>query len=108
MVFSHRPVGFADGAALFPVYRWDLIKSLKPSNARRLQDKVAAGLNPAAHATLAYEGIAVDPTLVVDDVSQRLLWSEARCRDAGDRQQADHPGAVPAIWREELEHALVG
>jgi hypothetical protein len=53
MVFSHRPGGFADGAALSPVYRWDFIKSLKPGNARRLENKVAAGLNPAAHAELA-------------------------------------------------------
>jgi len=30
MVPSHRPVGFADGAARPPVYGWDLIKSLKP------------------------------------------------------------------------------
>jgi hypothetical protein len=43
MVPSHRPVGFADGAALPPVYRWDLIKSLKPNNARELRDKDAAG-----------------------------------------------------------------
>ena len=34
MVFPHCPVGFADGAAPIPVYRWDLIKSLKPNNAR--------------------------------------------------------------------------
>jgi hypothetical protein len=25
----HRPVGFADGAAPIPVYRWDFIENLK-------------------------------------------------------------------------------
>jgi len=39
MVPSHRPVGFADGAALFP----------ESADAR---NTVAAGINPAAKATL--------------------------------------------------------
>ena len=52
MVFPHRPVGFADGAAPIPVYGWDLIKSLKPGRARRVRGKVAAGASPAAQATL--------------------------------------------------------
>jgi hypothetical protein len=53
MVFPHRECGFAAVAAPIPVYRWVLIENLKPSNARRQGDKVAAGLNPAALATLA-------------------------------------------------------
>jgi hypothetical protein len=43
MVPSHRPVGFADGAALPPVNGCDSIKTLKPDDAGRLRDKVAAG-----------------------------------------------------------------
>jgi hypothetical protein len=42
-------------AALFPVYRWDLIESLKPNDTRRLEDKVATGRSPAAPATLVKE-----------------------------------------------------
>jgi len=53
MVPSHRPVGFADGAALPPVYGWDLIKSLKPNGTGSLRHKVAAGQSPAAPITLA-------------------------------------------------------
>jgi hypothetical protein len=55
MVFPHRPVGFADGAAPIPVCGLDLIKSLKPDHARRVRDKVAAGASPAAHAALEHE-----------------------------------------------------
>ena len=53
MVPSHRPVGFADGAALLPVYGSDLIKGLKPNDAGRFRDKVATGQSPAAPITLA-------------------------------------------------------
>jgi hypothetical protein len=52
MVFPHRACGCAAGAAPIPVYRWDLTKRLKPGDARRLKDKVAAGRSPAAHAKL--------------------------------------------------------
>jgi hypothetical protein len=47
---SHRPVGFADGAAHLPG-DWIFEKSLL-ATLRVDEDKVAAGLNPAAHATL--------------------------------------------------------
>jgi hypothetical protein len=40
-------------AALIPVYRWDFTKKLKPCDVWSAEDKVAAGLNPAALATLA-------------------------------------------------------
>ena len=48
MVPSHRPVGFADGAAHPPVYRWDLLGI--SSSSRRLGvdvNKVMAGGTPA-------------------------------------------------------------
>jgi hypothetical protein len=41
------------GAAPIPVYGWDLIENLKPSNARNLEDKVATGRSLVAPATLA-------------------------------------------------------
>ena len=43
MVFPHRECGFAAVAAPIPVYRWDLIKSLKPRNARRQETKSRLG-----------------------------------------------------------------
>ena len=52
MVPTHRPVGFADGAALFPVYGWDLSKSHSSQRLADVRNKVAAGINPAAKATL--------------------------------------------------------
>jgi hypothetical protein len=52
MVFPHRECGCAAVAAPIPVYRWDLIKSLKPGNARRVRDKVATGQSPVALTTL--------------------------------------------------------
>jgi len=48
----HRECGCAAVAAPIPVYGWVLIKNLKPSNAKELRNKVAAGLNPAAPAAL--------------------------------------------------------
>jgi hypothetical protein len=40
-------------AAPIPVYRWNLISSLKRGNAWTLRNKVAAGRSPVAPATLA-------------------------------------------------------
>ena len=48
MVFPHRACGCAAGAAPIPVYRWDLIKRLKPSDAWSMKDKVATGPSPVA------------------------------------------------------------
>ena len=50
MVPSHRPVGSADGPALFPVYGWDCLSSRRRRPVADLSDKVAAGVNPAANA----------------------------------------------------------
>ena len=56
MVPSHRPVGSADGPALFPVYGWDFSEwSLEETLGWLLDLRVAAGASPAAKATL-YEG----------------------------------------------------
>jgi hypothetical protein len=52
MVFPHRACGWAEGAAPIPVYRWDLIKRLKPGDAWSLNDKVATGRSPVASTTL--------------------------------------------------------
>jgi len=69
MVSSHRPVGFADGhpalmtawmldpsmaraGALLPVYGWDLLKKSLEATFGRPGRQVAAGVNPAARATL--------------------------------------------------------
>jgi len=48
MVFPHRACGCAAGAAPIPVYRWDLTKKLKPSDAWSKEDKVATGPSPVA------------------------------------------------------------
>ncbi len=48
MVPSHRPVGFADGAALFPVYGLDFSKSPLGATFGRQERIVAAGVKPAA------------------------------------------------------------
>jgi hypothetical protein len=53
MVPSHRACGFAAGAALFPVYGWDCLSSHHRRRLADEEDKVAAGMNPAAKATLA-------------------------------------------------------
>jgi hypothetical protein len=58
MVFPPRECRFAAVAAPIPVYRWDLIKSLKPNKARRHEDKVATGQSPVAPTTLV---LAVPP-----------------------------------------------
>src|SRR5437867_11100464 len=56
MVPSHRPVGSADGPALFPVYGWDFSEwSLEETLGWLLDLRVAAGASPASKATL-YEG----------------------------------------------------
>jgi hypothetical protein len=52
MVFPHRPCGIAAGAAPIPEYRWDLIKKLKPGDARGVDNKVATGQSPVTPATL--------------------------------------------------------
>jgi hypothetical protein len=53
MVPSHRACGCAAGAALFPVYRWDLFKkSLSLPGLAGEKDKVMAGGTPANPAGL--------------------------------------------------------
>ena len=53
MVPSHRPVGSADGPALFPVYGWDFSEwSLEATLGWLLGLCVAAGASPAAKAML--------------------------------------------------------
>src|SRR5713226_2033603 len=51
MVFPHRRVGFADAAAPIPVWGWALSRSLLLATHGRQENRVAAGLNPAAPAT---------------------------------------------------------
>jgi len=48
--FLSPPCGFAAEAALFPVYRWDLTKRLKPNDARSVKNRVATGHSPVAQA----------------------------------------------------------
>ena len=55
----HRECGFAAVAAPIPVYRWDLSKSLKPSDAGRLRDKVTTERSPVARAARAAIGARV-------------------------------------------------
>jgi hypothetical protein len=53
MVPSHRPVGFADGAALPPVYGWDFFRiGLSSPRLGAAENKVMAGETPANPATL--------------------------------------------------------
>jgi hypothetical protein len=52
MVFPYRPAGFAGGPDPIPVYGLDYSRNLKPRHAGRRKDKVTAGINPAAQATL--------------------------------------------------------
>ena len=68
MVFPHWLGGFAAEPAPIPVYRWDLIKYLKKSNARKLKDKVATGQSPVAPTTLARR-------------RPRLMWTELKSRE---------------------------
>jgi hypothetical protein len=51
MVPSHRPVGFADGAALPPVYGWDFLNGCSSPRLGVPGDKVMAGETPANPAT---------------------------------------------------------
>jgi hypothetical protein len=53
MVPSHRACGFAAGAALFPVYGWDLFREFPLATFGVVGDKVMAGGTPANLATLA-------------------------------------------------------
>ena len=52
MVFPSSP-GASRVAAPIPVYRWDLTKKLKPTDAWSRKDKVATGQSPVAQATPA-------------------------------------------------------
>jgi hypothetical protein len=52
MVPSHGACGVAAGAALPPVYGWDLLSSHSRQRLGDEKNKVAAGVNPAAKATL--------------------------------------------------------
>jgi hypothetical protein len=56
MVFPHRACGFAAGAAPIPVYGWDFSSDHSGQCLGVSEDKVAAGVNPAAKATLATGG----------------------------------------------------
>ena len=49
----HRPDGFADGAALLPVYGWDCLISYSGLRLGDVKGIVAAGMNPAAKEMLA-------------------------------------------------------
>ena len=95
MVFPHRACGFAAGATPIPVCRWDLIKSLKPNDAVRRRDKVAAGGTPAAPAVLADWSVEV----VEDEVhpALELFVGDApvgRQSDSARARVDDHAGGV--------------
>ena len=79
MVPSHRPVGSADGPALFPVYGWDFSEwSLEETLGWLLDSRVAAGASPAAKATL-YKG---NPN---GSLSSRVRLRRRRCSLSGIR-----------------------
>jgi len=52
MLPSHGACGVAAGAALPPVYGWDCLSDLRTQRLAGPKNKVAAGVNPAAKATL--------------------------------------------------------
>src|ERR1700687_5421921 len=103
MVFSHRPAGFADGAALIPVYRRDLIKSLKPNDAWSAADKVAPGRTPVAPAALeqGVQRASAIPWLPRD------AWKHSHCfvRPSRNDTRGSHPSRSRArlidapVWR---------
>jgi CO/xanthine dehydrogenase Mo-binding subunit len=89
MVPSHRPVGFADGAALPPVYRWDVFDDqFLHAKTGDEKDKVMAGETPANPAALV--SLDTPEPQQRDYVGQRIRRREdlalvtGRGRYAGD------------------------